>query len=66
MSGVGIIDRAKVWAYGDDIDTDVLAPGLYMKSPLEEMAKHRQPSIDMDCSEQVAKNHRMQNRNSQG
>ena len=46
MSGVGIIDRAKVWAYGDDIDTDVLAPGLYMKSPLEEMAKHCLETID--------------------
>lgn len=48
MSTPGIIDRAKVWAYGDYIDTDVLAPGLYMKSPLEEMAKHCLETVDPD------------------
>ena len=30
----------RAWVLGDDIDTDVLAPGLYMKSPLAEMATH--------------------------
>ncbi|MFN4310398.1 MAG: 3-isopropylmalate dehydratase [Ferrovibrio sp.] len=30
----------RVWKFGDNIDTDVLAPGLYMKSPLAELAKH--------------------------
>jgi 3-isopropylmalate/(R)-2-methylmalate dehydratase small subunit len=30
----------KVWVFGDDIDTDALAPGLYMKGPLEELASH--------------------------
>ncbi len=44
----GIIDRAKVWAYGDNVDTDVLAPGLYMKSPPEEMAKHCLEIVDPD------------------
>lgn len=46
MSPAGIIDRAKVWAYGDNVDTDVLAPGLYMKSPLEEMARHCLETVD--------------------
>lgn len=46
MSEAGRIDRARVWAYGDYIDTDVLAPGLYMKSPLEEMASHCLESVD--------------------
>jgi 3-isopropylmalate/(R)-2-methylmalate dehydratase small subunit len=26
--------------FGDDIDTDVMAPGLYFKAPLEELARH--------------------------
>lgn len=30
----------RVWKFGDNIDTDVLAPGLYMKGPLSELAKH--------------------------
>ncbi len=30
----------RVWKFGDNIDTDVLAPGLYMKSPLSELARH--------------------------
>lgn len=30
----------RVWKFSDNIDTDALAPGLYMKSPLQEMAKH--------------------------
>ncbi len=30
----------RAWVFGDDIDTDVLAPGLYMKGPLEVMAQH--------------------------
>lgn len=46
MTSPGLIERAKVWAYGDYVDTDVLAPGLYMKSPLEEMAKHCLETID--------------------
>ena len=40
MSAKGKIENAKVWALGDYVDTDVLAPGLYMKSPLEVMAAH--------------------------
>ena len=33
MSGV-------VWALGDDVDTDVLAPGPYLKAPIPELATH--------------------------
>ena len=28
------------WVFGDNIDTDVLAPGHAMKKPIEELAKH--------------------------
>lgn len=36
----------RAWVFGDDIDTDVLAPGMYMKGPVEELAKHCLESVD--------------------
>ena len=41
------------WVYGDKIDTDLLAPGPYMKLPLHEMAKHCLEAIDVDFATQV-------------
>lgn len=46
MSAVPAIAAARVWAFGDGIDTDALAPGLHMKSPLEELARHCLESVD--------------------
>src|SRR5918993_1151453 len=34
-----------VWRLGDDIDTDVIAPGKYMKLGVEEIAKHCLESV---------------------
>lgn len=31
---------ARVWKFGDGVDTDVMAPGHYMKLPLAELARH--------------------------
>jgi len=31
---------ARVWRVGDDIDTDALAPGAYMKFGIDEIARH--------------------------
>ena len=36
----------RVWKFGDEINTDVLAPGIYMKSPLEEIASHCLATVD--------------------
>ena len=36
----------KAWVFGDNLDTDVLAPGRYMKFGIEEIAKHCLESID--------------------
>lgn len=36
----------RVWKFGDFIDTDVLAPGAYMKGPVEELARHCLNSVD--------------------
>jgi 3-isopropylmalate/(R)-2-methylmalate dehydratase small subunit len=30
----------KAWVFGDNLDTDVIAPGRYMKFGIEEIAKH--------------------------
>lgn len=32
--------EGRAWVFGDDIDTDVLAPGHAMRLPIEELAKH--------------------------
>jgi 3-isopropylmalate/(R)-2-methylmalate dehydratase small subunit len=36
----------RAWILGDEIDTDVLAPGIYMKGSMEDMATHCLESID--------------------
>jgi len=43
----------KAWVFGDNIDTDVLAPGRYMKFGIEEIAKHCLESIDPGFSPAV-------------
>lgn len=30
----------RAWTFGDNVDTDVIAPGKYMKYDIEEIAKH--------------------------
>jgi 3-isopropylmalate/(R)-2-methylmalate dehydratase small subunit len=37
---------SRAWVFGDDIDTDVLAPGRYMKLAIEEIARHCLEAID--------------------
>lgn len=36
----------RAWVYGDDVNTDVLAPGAYLKGTVEEMAKHCLESVE--------------------
>ena len=36
----------RAFVFGDDINTDVMAPGRYFKSPMEEMAKHCLEAVD--------------------
>lgn len=44
----------KAWVFGDDLNTDVLAPGFYMKSPMDEMACHCLETVDPDFAKGVA------------
>lgn len=41
------------WVYGDKIDTDLLAPGPYMKAPLAELAAHCLEAIDPEFASSV-------------
>ncbi len=43
----------RAWVFGNDIDTDVLAPGLYMKGPLKELAAHCLEAVDPDFAAHV-------------
>jgi len=38
--------RGRAWVFGDDVNTDVMAPGLYFKSPMAEMARHCMEAVD--------------------
>jgi len=43
-SSSGII-RGRAWVFGDDISTDLLAPGIYAAAPLEERIRHTLESV---------------------
>ena len=44
---------SRVWRFGSDIDTDVLAPGIYMKRPLEELATNCLEAVRPEFAAQV-------------
>ena len=43
----------RAWTFGDGINTDVMAPGLYFKSSLEIMATHCMEAVDPGFAGQV-------------
>ncbi len=43
----------RAWVFGDDVDTDVMAPGRYFKAPLAEMAQHCLEAIDPRFAREV-------------
>jgi 3-isopropylmalate/(R)-2-methylmalate dehydratase small subunit len=43
----------RAFVFGDDIDTDVLAPGRYMKGSIEELAQHCLEAIDPGFAKDV-------------
>ena len=44
----------RAWVVGDDIDTDILAPGAYMRGPVEDLARHCMEAVRPDFAGQVA------------
>ena len=45
----------KAWVFGNDIGTDQLAPGIYMKRPIEEIARHCLENVDPGFAAEVAR-----------
>jgi 3-isopropylmalate/(R)-2-methylmalate dehydratase small subunit len=43
----------RVWKFGDQIDTDLLAPGRYMKGSIDELAAHCLEAIRPEFASQV-------------
>jgi len=43
----------KAWVFGDDIGTDQLAPGIYMKRSIEEIARHCLENVDPRFADEV-------------
>ncbi len=43
----------RAWVYGDNVDTDVLAPGAYFKLTMEEAAVHTLETVDPDFAPNV-------------
>jgi len=47
-------ESGRAWVYGDDVDTDLLAPGAYMRRPIGELARHCLEAVDPAFARQVA------------
>ncbi len=45
--------EGRCWVFGDQIDTDLLAPGPYMRKPLNELARHCLEAIAPDFAGSV-------------
>jgi 3-isopropylmalate/(R)-2-methylmalate dehydratase small subunit len=45
----------KAWVFGDNVDTDAMAPGRYMKSGIDELARHCLESLSPSFSSAVEK-----------
>jgi len=52
-----MIIRGRVWKFGDNINTDLIYPGPYLKEflPYDEMAKHAMEGVDPNFSKKVKK-----------
>ncbi len=47
-------ESGRAWVFGDAIDTDLLAPGLYMKLGIDELARHCLETVDTGFASGVA------------
>ena len=44
----------RAWVYGDDINTDLLAPAAYLKGSMEDLASHCLEDLDRDFAASVS------------
>jgi len=54
MNDAPLTLSGRAWTFGDNIDTDALAPGIYMKLPAQQAAQHCLESVDPQFASQVA------------
>ena len=47
------MNLVRIWRFGDQIDTDVLAPGRYMKGTINELAAHCLEAVRPEFAAQV-------------
>ncbi|MCA2999521.1 MAG: 3-isopropylmalate dehydratase [Rhodocyclaceae bacterium] len=47
------MNLVRIWKFGDQIDTDVLAPGRYMKGTIDELAAHCLEAVRAEFAAQV-------------
>jgi len=45
----------RIWKLGDDINTDILAPGGYIKLPIEQLAAHCLETVNPNFSKSIKK-----------
>ena len=45
----------KAWVFGDNVDTDAIAPGRYMKFGIDEIARHCLEGVDPSFANSVGK-----------
>jgi 3-isopropylmalate/(R)-2-methylmalate dehydratase small subunit len=43
----------RAFVFGDDVNTDVMAPGLYFKEPMDVMARHCMEAVDPEFAGRV-------------
>ncbi|MDI6753734.1 MAG: 3-isopropylmalate dehydratase [Thermodesulfobacteriota bacterium] len=48
------IIRGRVWKFGDNVDTDVITPGIYVDAPMEEMKKHVLEALNPRFAQEVS------------
>jgi len=46
-------ESGRAWVYGDDINTDLLAPAAYLKGSMEDAARHCLEDLDADFTSVV-------------
>ncbi len=51
--GLPVNASGRAWVYGDDINTDLLAPAAYLKGSMQELASHCLEELDADFAASV-------------
>ena len=45
--------KGKVWKFGDNVNTDLICPGPYMRLPMSQMSEAAMAGIDPDFHKKV-------------